>query len=369
MKESLRYILVGLAIVLSALALWYFKHIVAYILVAAVISLVGRPIVVFLTRFRYRKFSIPKALAAIIALLTVWILISGFFLFFVPLIINQGQELSNIDIDMVRNSLDTPFQKLEILYERMKSDPNDPTTLEEYIENKIFSFLNISMISSTISDIINALGNVFIAFFSISFISFFFLKDENLFGEGVLLFVPTRYEEKFEHFLSSTKKLLTRYFTGIVFQITGIIILNTAGLSILGLNFQLAAVIGLITGVMNVIPYVGPLIGAMVGLFLGIVNHLELDFYHELLPLLGQMAIVFIITQIIDNILFQPLIYGTSVKAHPLEIFLVILIAGSMAGIAGMILAIPTYTVLRVFAREFFNQFKIVKRITEKIGK
>ena len=359
MKDSLRYILIGLAIILSALALWYFKHIVAYILVAAVISLVGRPIVEFLRRIRIKKLSIPNALSALVALLTIWILVAGFFIFFVPLIINQGQELSNIDIEMVRNSLDTPFQKLELLFERMKSDPNDPTTLEEYIENKVFSFLNLSLISSAISDLINVLGNLFIAFFSISFISFFFLKDENLFGEGILLFVPTRYEENFEHFLDSTKKLLTRYFTGIFFQITGIIILNTAGLSILGLNFQLAAVIGLITGILNVIPYVGPLIGASLGLFLGIVNHLDLDFYHEMLPLLGQMAIVFIITQIVDNILFQPLIYGTSVKAHPMEIFLVILIAGSLAGIAGMILAITTYTVLRVFAREFFNQFKI----------
>jgi len=369
MKDALRYILVGVAIILSALIIWTFKHIVAYILVAAVISLVGRPIVVFLRRIRYKKFLIPRALAAILALLAVWILITGFFIFFVPLIINQGQELSNIDIEMVQNSLDTPFQKLEQLFERMKSDPNDPATLEEYIENKIFSFLNLSLISSAISDLINVLGNLFIAFFSISFISFFFLKDENLFGDGILLLVPTRYEEKFQHFLDSTKQLLTRYFTGIIFQITGIIILNTAGLSILGLNFQLAAVIGLITGVLNVIPYVGPLIGASIGLFLGIVNHLELDFYQELLPLLGEMAIVFAITQIVDNILFQPLIYGASVKAHPLEIFLVILIAGSLAGIAGMILAIPTYTVLRVFAREFFNQFKIVKRITEKIGK
>jgi len=369
MKDTLRYILIGLAIILSALALWYFKNIVAYILVAAVISLVGRPIVNFLTRIRYKKFHVPKALAAILALLTIWTLISGFFIFFVPMIISQAQELSNIDIETVRNSLEAPFQKLELLFERMKSDPLDPITLEEYVENKIFSFLNLSMITTAISDTINVLGNLFIAFFSISFLAFFFLKDENLFGEGILLFVPTRYEEKFQNFLDSTKKLLTRYFTGIIFQIIGIIILNTAGLSILGLNFQLAAIIGLITGVLNVIPYVRPLIGAAIGLFLGIVNHLEMDFNHELLPLLGQMAIVFIITQIIDNILFQPLIYGTSVKAHPMEIFLVILIAGSLAGIVGMILAIPSYTVFRVFAREFFNQFKIVKRITEKIGK
>ncbi len=150
-------------------------------------------------------------------------------------------------------------------------------------------------------------------------------------------------------------------------QVTGITILVTLGMMIVGLGFQLSAIIGLVAGIMNVIPYLGPLIGASIGLILGMSNNLDLDFYHKLLPLLGYMALVFIIVQIIDNVVFQPLIYGTSVKAHPLEIFLVILIAGSLAGIIGMILAIPAYTVLRTFAHEFFYRFKVVQKITEKI--
>jgi predicted PurR-regulated permease PerM len=86
-----------------------------------------------------------------------------------------------------------------------------------------------------------------------------------------------------------------------------------------------------------------------------------------MLPLLGLMLVVFISVQVIDNILFQPLIYASSVLAHPLEIFIVLLIAGSVAGILGMFLAIPAYTVIRVIAKEFFNNFKLVKRLTENI--
>ena len=86
-----------------------------------------------------------------------------------------------------------------------------------------------------------------------------------------------------------------------------------------------------------------------------------------LLPQLIYMAIVFAITQLIDNIVLQPLIYGNSVHAHPLEIFLVILLAGSMAGIPGMILAIPGYTVLRVILREFFNKYKLVETLTKNL--
>ena len=223
------------------------------------------------------------------------------------------------------------------------------------------------MISNAIGGTVGVLGSLFVAVFSISFITFFFLKNETLFEEGLMLFVPVRHEEKFAHFFRSSKALLTRYFAGILLQISGITLLVTLGLTIVGLNFQLSAVIGLLAGVMNVIPYIGPMIGASIGLILGLANNLDLDFYHKLLPLLGYMSLVFIIVQIIDNVLFQPVIYGKSVKAHPLEIFLVILIAGSLAGIVGMILAIPSYTVLRVFAREFFYQFKVVQRITEKI--
>lgn len=94
---------------------------------------------------------------------------------------------------------------------------------------------------------------------------------------------------------------------------------------------------------------------------------LELDFYGGILPLVVKVLIIFVVVQLIDNFVFQPLIYSSSVKAHPLEIFLVILAAGSLFGIGGMVLAIPTYTVFRVIAKEFFDQFKVVRSITRSI--
>ena len=368
MKGNLRYILAGLAVIITAFALWYFKNIVAYILVAAVFSLIGRPVVDFLSGLKIRKIHFPMALNAAITLVFLWTILLSFFLVFIPIIINQAQELSHINIDAVKDSLEGPWDQIEKLFLRLNPNGNEEgVSLEQYIEHKLASVLNLSVISSAVGGTLGVVGNLFVAFFSISFITFFFLKDETLFADGIMLFVPTRYEERFGSFLKSTKKLLTRYFIGILLQITGITILNTIGLTIVGLKFQFAAVIGLITGIMNVIPYIGPIIGASIGLLLGIANNLNLEFYQELLPLLGYMALVFAAVQVIDNVLFQPLIYGTSVKAHPLEVFLVILIAGSLAGIRGMILAIPGYTVLRVFAREFFYKFKLVKKITDQI--
>ncbi len=367
MKGILKYILAGLTFIGVVFVLWYFRNIVAYILIAAVVSLIGRPIVHFLLRIKIGSFCLPKWLGAALTLLLMFLILFGFFRLFVPLIINQTQEFSNINFNNISKSLQVPFENLNELYARYVPGDKDPKSFEELLQDKLLSFMDISLISGAIGGTVDILKEMFIAFFSISFISFFFLKNESLFSEGIMMFVPPRYEERFLSFFYSAKNLLTRYFAGILLQVTGITILITLGMMIVGLGFQLSAIIGLVAGIMNVIPYLGPLIGASIGLLLGMSSNLDLDFYHKLLPLLGYMALVFIIVQIIDNVVFQPLIYGTSVKAHPLEIFLVILMAGSLAGIIGMILAIPAYTVLRTFAHEFFYRFKVVQKITEKI--
>jgi predicted PurR-regulated permease PerM len=208
---------------------------------------------------------------------------------------------------------------------------------------------------------------MFIALFSISFITFSFLKDENLFSDGILILVPTKHEEAAKRVMISTKDLLMRYFVGIAAQISGIIILVTLGLTICGLSFNTCIVIALFAGIINVIPYIGPLIGSIFGIIIGVASKIELLPASALLPLVIYIALVFVIVHLIDNILFQPFIFSNSVKAHPLEIFLVILIAGHLAGIIGMLIAIPGYTVVRVFAKQFFNNFKVVQKLTEKI--
>jgi len=197
--------------------------------------------------------------------------------------------------------------------------------------------------------------------------TFFFLKEQALFKSGLMIFVPDKYVDKVKHAMLSVKNLLTRYFIGILLEVSFIIILDTIGLTIVGIKFEQALVFGLIAGVLNVIPYIGPFAGTVIGLFLGLITHLHLDFTGQLLPLLMFMAIVYIIVQVLDNVIFQPIIYSSSVNAHPMEIFLVIMMAGSLAGVAGMILAVPAYTILRVFAKEFFANFKLVKKLTEKI--
>jgi len=137
-------------------------------------------------------------------------------------------------------------------------------------------------------------------------------------------------------------------------------------MTIVGLDFKQALLIGLTAAILNIIPYLGPLIGSGLGILMGLAFHIDLGIVN-LLPLAGYMALVFMAVQMVDNFIFQPFIFSSSVNAHPLEIFLVIMMAGSIGGVTGMIAAIPAYTILRVFAKEFFNNFRLVKKLTEKI--
>lgn len=367
MKNFGRYFLIVLLVAAIGFVLWYFKNIVAYILISSILSLIGKPIVDFLNQVRIRKFRIPKGVSALLTLVVLWMVFITFFRIFIPLIATQANQLSDINVAQVIENLRDPIESMEALINKYSLN-KDRVSVEEEINSYLISFLNFSLISNLFGSVASVLGNLFIAVFSISFITFFFLKDSSLFSNTLLLFVPVRYEQSVSHALSSVRMLLRRYFLGILLQITGIIMLITIGMTIIGVGFKHGLVIGLVVGLMNIIPYLGPVMGGLLGTILGIATHLDLPFYPELLPLIGYMVIVFISVQIIDNIFFQPVIYSSSVHAHPLEIFLVIMVAGSVAGITGMVVAIPAYTVIRVFAKEFFNNLKVVQKMTEKIS-
>jgi len=362
-----KYIAIALGAAVTLFILWYLRSIIFFILVSFVLSLVGRPVVDLLDKLKYNSLKVPRALSALLALLILWGAVLLFFRIFVPIIAFQASELANINADAVIRNLDEPIQQLESFMLRFELDAFRDVSITEFFSDKLNSVLNIDFFTGIFRSLATLLGNIFIAAFAISFMTFFFLKDDRLFLEGILIFIPTEHERAVRHVMSSIKYLLMRYFIGILLQITFIIILITIGMLIVGIRFNNALVIGLLVGVFNVIPYIGPVIGATFGIFIGIVTHLELSFYTDMLPLLGYMLIVFGCVQLIDNMVFQPLIYASSVHAHPMEIFLVLMIAGSTAGILGMFLAIPAYTVIRVIAKEFFNNFKLVKRLTEKI--
>lgn len=368
MKISFRNVLIFLAIVLLLACAWYFRNIVVYILVSGVLSIMGRPLVDLFCRIRIRKWHFPRALGALLTLLIIWGFIVLFFIIFVPLVTKQINYFSTIDSEKIVQIVEEPINKIENIFRSFNRDITDDLSLKEYFTGKVSEILNINMIQNFIGSVISILGNLIVAIFSISFITFFFLKDQHLFFESILMWVPDKYTENFTRALYSIKNLLTRYFIGVMIQCTVIMIMIDIGMTIVGIDFHQALVMGLILGILNVIPYVGPWIGLFIAIIMGVASHIDQDFSTVVVPLIYYMIIVEIIVHALDNVINQPLIFSNSVRAHPLEIFIVVLAAGFAAGIPGMILGIPTYTVIRVFAREFFYNFKAVQKITSGLA-
>ncbi|MGD9931242.1 MAG: AI-2E family transporter [Mangrovibacterium sp.] len=359
-------VLITAGILLAMFLIWYFSSIVTYILVAAVLSLIGRPLVRLVQQIRLGKFGVSRTLAAFITLVVMWVFAIGAIRFLIPLLISEFEQLSTVNPESIIAVLEGPLKQLREFSGSENTD--EKLTFLEIIKSHFGDKLNFSKLTDLVGFIAGAIGELFIAFFSVSFITFFFLKDENMFTETILLLVPTTYEEKVKKIMGSVYFLLKRYFTGLLAEVVMVGTLVTLGLTIVGIGFHHAVVIGLFCGLFNIIPYLGPWMGATIGLLIGMAISIQADFMSHTLPLLGFMLLVFIIVQVIDNIVFQPLIYSSSVKAHPLEIFLVILAAGSAAGILGMILAIPAYTILRVIAKEFLDNLKIVRKLTQNLN-
>ena len=366
MSKLQRYIVAAVITAVVVFLVWYFSNVVTYILIAAVLAIIGKPLTDLLTGLHLgrSKIRIPKAVAALLTLIVIWLVVVGLFWLFVPILFQKLNQFSSLNISQIVASFQGPLVSLEHMIEKVFSSPDNEFSLADAIAGQIRPLLNINLINNLLSSIVGTIGSLLIAIFSISFITFFFLKDDELFLSMLKAPFPERVHGNIERAMSSVSQLLMRYFTGILSESCILMIVISVTMIFFGMRTQDAFFIGLIMGVMNVVPYAGPLIGGVVSVFVGIVSPIEgMSVGHTAFVIAGSLLIL----KGMDDFILQPTLYSERVKAHPLEIFLVILIAGSLAGILGMLLAIPSYTVLRVFAKEFFSQFRLVRKLTEKI--
>jgi predicted PurR-regulated permease PerM len=364
MRQVLKYAGYVILLFIAGYMIWRFSFMIVWVLLAAVISFVGHPLVHLFDKIHFRKWRIPHSLSAVLSLFVIVLLFFGLIAVFVPLIISQAETISKLDVTLLAHNLQGPLQWLDDEMHTMGVIPYG-MTLQDFIVIKAKSLVNIGSVTTVINSFFSVAGTVIVGFVSVLFISFFFLKDENMFEEGLLLVVPVKHHKATRKVISESKNLLMRYFIGIMLEVIGVMSIIATGLWIFGV--ENALLIGFFGGVMNIIPYIGPVIGTVIGITLGITATIAAGAYDQLLPVFLKLAGVILTAHFIDNNVLVPLIYSKSVKAHPLEIFFVIIMGGSLAGIPGMLLAIPVYTVLRVIAKEFLQQFRIIQKLTRKI--
>ncbi|MCB0804877.1 MAG: AI-2E family transporter [Bacteroidales bacterium] len=363
---NINYRLLGgiLAFALGIYLAWYFSDILVYVMLAGVLSFIGHPLVRLFDKIQFEKFKMPHTVSAVLTLIVMVLILTILFLIFVPVINRQAYVITSIDFQYLGEQLEKPLYELEdklVQYNML----DNHQTLEGIIAGELESIVSMTSIRNVLGNVVGLAGSLFIGIFSVIFLTFFFLRDDRLFYNGIMLFVPRRFEEKASNIMSDTRRLLSRYFVGLSLELLSMMTLITLGLTFF--NVENALLIGFIGGLLNVIPYLGPIIGASMGVLIGATGNLSTESYADIIPISVIILGTFAIANMIDNLILQPLIYSTSVKAHPIEIFLVILMAGSLAGIPGMILAIPGYTVLRIVAKQFFSQSKLVQKITENI--
>ncbi|AXG71922.1 AI-2E family transporter [Kordia sp. SMS9] len=359
-------ILKALAIILGVFLLLYFLYkiqiVIVYITVAAVLSLIGRPAV----RFLKRRLKFNNTVAVIFTMFLLISLFLGLISLFIPLIEDQGTKLSLFDIGELQAKMESMYVQIQEYF------TGKGFKMEKSMDkSKIFSKIDYSVIPSFFNSLIGGLGEFSIGLLSVLFISFFLLKDSQLLQESVLVLFPDNKEKRLEKSFEKIKDLLSRYFVGLLFQILILFIFYTIILLIFGIDN--AIVIAFLCALINLIPYVGPLFGGIIMMLLCFISGIETDpdgnivnnFSTVILPNTIGVMIFFLVGQLLDNFISQPLIFSNSVKSHPLEIFLVIVIWGILFGIIGMVVAVPSYTALKVILKEFLSDNKIVQSITK----
>jgi predicted PurR-regulated permease PerM len=344
-----------LGIALLGCTLWYFRVIILYFICAVVLSFIAEPIAELCKRIRYKNWLLPAWARAVLALCTIGGALVAMFALFAPIIHEEATIIGQLDLRLVLKKMG-----LEQWMETYQH-----ADISQMIQQEISNGIQVSSLQSAFSGIVAWIGNLFIGVFAVLFIAFFFLKDGFLFTRIVFSLTPEKHMDAMKNIMEHTHHLLRRYFIGVAIQ--SLIMAAMIGISLYFLGVKNALLIGLFAGLVNVIPYLGPLIGALFAIVIAATTALQSNAGVDIIPVVWQVGVVFVVAQQIDGFLVQPLILGNSVKAHPLEVFVVVLMSGMVGGIGGMIAAIPVYTIIRVIAREFFSAFKPIKSLTRDL--
>ena len=334
--------------------LFQLKILLIYMVIAGIVSLIGRPI----NQFLIQRLKMRNILGTSITIIFLLGLLISLFSLFVPLLVQQGENLSLLEVDLLKNNIETLVEEISIYFQLDNSFWQQQISVDNLFQN-----VNFGLLPELLNQTLELLGGFTIGLFSIVFILFFFLKDSHLQKQIILALVNDKITDRVEKSIEKTKNLLSRYFLGLLLQISILLIIYSIVLAVF--NVENAFIIAFLCALLNLIPYLGPIVGAVLMMLLTMSSFIGADFSSIILPKTIYVMIGFCVGQMIDNFFSQPYIFSNSVKSHPLEIFIVILASGTLIGPVGMIIAIPLYTTLKVISQEFFSENKIVKSLTK----
>lgn len=335
---------------------WFFFNIFVYFVISFIIATTLRPLTFYISNTQIFNFRIPRAIAVVLSFLALVIILSLFIILFIPLVSEQVQVLMRFNYNDLYLKITTPLASLEEFMIRNGFSLGEKGFIVNSLKENIIDLFSQLNFRSIINDLLAFTGNFLIGLIAVVFISFFLLYETGIIRKQFIAIIPNKYFEVSIAALYKIEKLLSNYLLGLLFQMFAIFSIASFGLSIFGIKYALT--IALFAAIANLIPYAGPILGAAFGIIVGVSTGDLLLNSQQYLVLIVKIATVFGVVQLTDNLILQPLIFSKSVKAHPLEIFVIIFAGANIAGVLGMVMAIPVYTVIRVSIKELYSGYK-----------
>lgn len=348
MKESIKNIILLGLIVISFVILPKIQLLIIYFFISIVISISINPLNNRICNIKIGKIKINKSLSAILCLFLFASLISLIILIISPLIMREFKIISSVNLNEIQQFLNILTKDIN-----EKIGTTNIQLGDYFLE--LINIMNMSSISGVFQSMFSVLGNILLAIFSILFISFFLLRDKDILKEKAIEKMSLLTEKSKEK-TNTIIYFIRRYFVGLCLQTTIMFILF--GIAMMIFNIPNPWTFALFAAVINVIPYFGPLIGFAFTIILVGTFQLEANIDSSIWPLITKCLFLFATVQTIDNLILQPTIFARALKAHPLEIFIIVCSAGFIGGIMWMIIAMPIYTILRIIFSELTTQLR-----------
>lgn len=337
---------------------WYFSDISLYFVFSLVLAAALRPLTNKINNLYVMGQHVPRALSIILSFSAVLSVAFFLVLLFIPLFRSQVALLQDLDINYLYDQIQRPIDNLERILIQLNLIDNQPGYLIGLVKENLINSFNEVNIQGFINQVISTTSSFFISILAVGFITFFLLLENGLLRRNLLNFIPNKYFELSVATFHKVERLLSNYLLGLLIQMSVIFSIASVGLTLA--NVEYAMTIAVFAAVANLIPYAGPLLGTIFGVLVGLSTG-EFGAASEVYFFLFKVLAVFSVVQLSDNVILQPFIFSKSVKAHPLEIFVIIFAGAKIAGVLGMIFAIPVYTIFRVSIQEFYKGYKEYK--------
>lgn len=330
---------VGLLLYFSFL----FLDIIIVLIISLLVAMIFNPLITIL-----EKNGISRLVSVLLVFTVSLVIIFFGFSVLIPKIVSQVNAIAqSVNQETVSTLVDQIEQQLKAYI---------PFLAETDIAKELSNFFNNVFIETinNLTDIVSSIFSVISIVIIVPFLSFFLLKDKNRIIKGLIDVMPNKYFEMSFSVINKMSLQLGRFVRAWIFDAFLVGFLASVGLSILGIDNSIT--IGIIAGIGHLIPYFGPVIGGLPALIISLIQFGDFS-------MLPAISIMFVIIYTFDNGYIQPNVFSKSTDIHPLMIIILILMGSKIMGVLGMLLAVPTATVVKTAAREIYHGYKNYKII------